>query len=574
MRRALGRWLRAAGATDQEIYEALVAAGEACANAIAHAYPPGEASYVVEAVRVTDGIEIRVRDFGSWRAPRSGSQGRGLELIEELMDDVEIDRGPTGTTVRMRRALGEEKVRRMRDRIAGFEFAEHDGGVVVASVEGEIDSSNAAELRLALSERLPSTSSSLVLDLSDVTYLDSSGIHLLFDLGRRLAARRQQMRLVVPVQAPMRRVLELCAVDSVAPMDESLDLSLASLGAGDWIHSRHVLRSRLETIVRDYAADILSCSRLRACARLLRARFYETRVAEDHEARKRSMARSRRGSMALPPARTSPTRVAKAWSRSISLRPTGSADPRGEGDHAEQAPAADDRGRDHGAALPGVARVLKQLRSAVERRASEGTVAEGDRLREVGTVVAAAGLRGSVEREPIFVGEVDRAAVDVVELDQPVEHPAKRLGGRAGGRGRCRAGAGAGGGLRGRRCLARDLVALKCEGDGLRAGGGAELRHRVAHMRANRLGGEHQTSGDLGTAEAIGKHAENLAFAPGERDAGRAVTSRCPAPISLRRRSCLAQPLVSSSSRPPGTWPSTQSTSNQFEVMQASFRRI
>ncbi len=121
----------------------------------------------------------------------------------------------------------------MRDRIAGFEFAEHDGGVVVASVEGEIDSSNAAELRLALSERLPSTSSSLVLDLSDVTYLDSSGIHLLFDLGRRLAARRQQMRLVVPVQAPMRRVLELCAVDSVAPMDESLDLSLTSLGAGD-----------------------------------------------------------------------------------------------------------------------------------------------------------------------------------------------------------------------------------------------------------------------------------------------------------------------------------------------------
>lgn len=116
----------------------------------------------------------------------------------------------------------------MRDRIAGFEFSERDG-IVVASVEGEIDSSNAAELRLALSERLPSTSSALVLDLSQVTYLDSSGIHLLFDLGRRLAARRQSIRLVVPGAAPMRRVLELCAVDSVAPMDETLDLSLGSL---------------------------------------------------------------------------------------------------------------------------------------------------------------------------------------------------------------------------------------------------------------------------------------------------------------------------------------------------------
>jgi anti-sigma B factor antagonist len=120
----------------------------------------------------------------------------------------------------------------MRDRIAGFEF-EQRNGILIAAVEGEIDSSNAAELRLALSERLPSASSALVLDLSDVRYLDSSGIHLLFDLGRRLAARRQALRLVVPVDAPLRRVLELCAIDSVAPMDRELDASLAALTEGD-----------------------------------------------------------------------------------------------------------------------------------------------------------------------------------------------------------------------------------------------------------------------------------------------------------------------------------------------------
>ena len=73
----VGRWLRAAGASDAETYEALVACGEACANAIAHAYPPGEASYVVEGRRHDGAVELRVRDFGSWRAPRAGSQGRG-----------------------------------------------------------------------------------------------------------------------------------------------------------------------------------------------------------------------------------------------------------------------------------------------------------------------------------------------------------------------------------------------------------------------------------------------------------------------------------------------------------------
>jgi anti-sigma regulatory factor (Ser/Thr protein kinase) len=110
MRRSVGRWLRAAGAGEAETYESLVAAGEACANAIAHAYPPGEASYVVEALRTDGGVELRVRDFGSWRPPRSGSRGRGIGLIEELMDEVEIDRGPAGTVVRMRRSLGEQAV--------------------------------------------------------------------------------------------------------------------------------------------------------------------------------------------------------------------------------------------------------------------------------------------------------------------------------------------------------------------------------------------------------------------------------------------------------------------------------
>ena len=105
MRRALGPWLRAAGATETEVYESLVACGEACANAIAHAYPPGEASYVIEAEYVDGGVQMTVRDFGSWRAPRSGSRGRGISLIEQLVDEVEIDRGRAGTVVRMRRGI-------------------------------------------------------------------------------------------------------------------------------------------------------------------------------------------------------------------------------------------------------------------------------------------------------------------------------------------------------------------------------------------------------------------------------------------------------------------------------------
>ena len=51
-------------------------------------------------------LEIMVRDFGRWRADRpDDGGGRGLALIRNLMDDVDVDTTPEGTTVRMTRAL-------------------------------------------------------------------------------------------------------------------------------------------------------------------------------------------------------------------------------------------------------------------------------------------------------------------------------------------------------------------------------------------------------------------------------------------------------------------------------------
>jgi anti-sigma regulatory factor (Ser/Thr protein kinase) len=103
VRRALGRWLRATGVPDADAYEIQVACGEACSNAITHAYPPGEAHFAVRASRDGDELAIEVSDFGAWRPPRGGTGGRGLALIEQLTDSLEIDRGIAGTTVRMRR---------------------------------------------------------------------------------------------------------------------------------------------------------------------------------------------------------------------------------------------------------------------------------------------------------------------------------------------------------------------------------------------------------------------------------------------------------------------------------------
>jgi serine phosphatase RsbU (regulator of sigma subunit)/CheY-like chemotaxis protein/anti-sigma regulatory factor (Ser/Thr protein kinase) len=85
-----------------------VAWSEACSNVVRHAYGPAEASF--EAVATRDGNELRlvVSDRGRWRAPSGRSGGRGLPLMEELSDELVIDRQPGSTTVTMRRSLAAE----------------------------------------------------------------------------------------------------------------------------------------------------------------------------------------------------------------------------------------------------------------------------------------------------------------------------------------------------------------------------------------------------------------------------------------------------------------------------------
>jgi anti-anti-sigma factor len=111
----------------------------------------------------------------------------------------------------------------MREPLAQLEFDQEDDAVVVGRVIGELESANADELRDALVRRLRNDSAGLVVDLSATSYLDSAAIELLFDLARRLRTHRQRLCLVVPPEAPMRGVLTLCGIDTVADIDETAD---------------------------------------------------------------------------------------------------------------------------------------------------------------------------------------------------------------------------------------------------------------------------------------------------------------------------------------------------------------
>jgi anti-sigma B factor antagonist len=96
-------------------------------------------------------------------------------------------------------------------------------GNVVARLGGEVDMSNATYVREQLLASMPNEAHALVLDISGCTYLDSAAIEVLFDLSRRLARRRQQLRIAMPPDSPLKRVIELTEVHTAAPVFPSLE---------------------------------------------------------------------------------------------------------------------------------------------------------------------------------------------------------------------------------------------------------------------------------------------------------------------------------------------------------------
>jgi PAS domain S-box-containing protein len=107
IRSMLRRWLSHAGADDVEIAEITTACGEAATNAIEHAGTGNGARFEVSGRREGAEVEIAVHDHGSWRREREDDHGRGLELMRTLMDTVAVEPGEEGTTVSLRRRLGQ-----------------------------------------------------------------------------------------------------------------------------------------------------------------------------------------------------------------------------------------------------------------------------------------------------------------------------------------------------------------------------------------------------------------------------------------------------------------------------------
>ena len=105
------------------------------------------------------------------------------------------------------------------------------GDVIIARVTGELDLAGAPATGEAIGEAVPTSARALVVDFSELEFIDSSGIAMLFNLARRLGGRRQQLHVVAMASEPVARVLEIVEFDRAAPVHGSLDAALAQVSS-------------------------------------------------------------------------------------------------------------------------------------------------------------------------------------------------------------------------------------------------------------------------------------------------------------------------------------------------------
>ena len=99
---------------------------------------------------------------------------------------------------------------------------QHHGDRAVVQVSGEVDLATCPQLRAQLIELVDQGVYHLIVDLEQVSFLDSSGIGVLIGALRRLREHGGSLRLTAP-SPPVRRVLELTGVTTILPTSATLD---------------------------------------------------------------------------------------------------------------------------------------------------------------------------------------------------------------------------------------------------------------------------------------------------------------------------------------------------------------
>jgi anti-sigma B factor antagonist len=87
----------------------------------------------------------------------------------------------------------------------------HHNSHTVVRVQGELDLAVAPQLRSRLGNLIADADGAILLDLADVTFIDSTGLCAILTANRELDERHRELR-VVKASVQVRRFFELCGI--------------------------------------------------------------------------------------------------------------------------------------------------------------------------------------------------------------------------------------------------------------------------------------------------------------------------------------------------------------------------
>ena len=106
-----------------------------------------------------------------------------------------------------------------------------DDSTAVLLVSGELELANCATLRETVVELLAQSVTQLVLDLSALSFIDSSGVGVVIGALKRVRERNGALTLVITTPA-IRRVFEITGLTEVFSVFDSREEALAGLRKG------------------------------------------------------------------------------------------------------------------------------------------------------------------------------------------------------------------------------------------------------------------------------------------------------------------------------------------------------
>lgn len=189
----------------------------------------------------------------------------------------------------------ESSGRRVRPGHLSIEPESLEGRVWVVSVVGDVDMKTAAQLAETLGHGTNAGATAIVVDLTECSFIDTSGLHVLLASTKRLRAAESAMALVVSDHR-VPRVLELTGLEAVFTTCGSRAAALASLEESRLVEVRRRVSIRatneqlehscvgLGATGEDRFVFVCECGD-RACTSLLHVDLAEYEEVRKHPAR-------------------------------------------------------------------------------------------------------------------------------------------------------------------------------------------------------------------------------------------------------------------------------------------------